>query len=134
MTKLREPTNGSMNTIIGENSHLEGEFDIVGSVKVEGTVKGRLHVSDRLVIGQGGAVFADIVVADAIIGGEFVGTIEAESRVELESTARVRGELKTRHLVVQEGAVFRGTIKSGDDDVALTDDQSAEHDESHMPE
>lgn len=115
MAKRELGTNGSMNTIIGENSRLEGEFDIVGSVKVEGTLKGRLHATERLVVGQGGVVYADIDVRDAIIGGEFTGTIEAQSRVELESSARVRADLKTLNLVIQEGAVFRGNIESGDE-------------------
>jgi len=114
MAKYHESSNGAMNTIIGENSRLEGEFDIVGSVKVEGILKGRLRASERLVIGEGGAVLADIFVRDAIIGGQFTGTIDAESRVELESTARVRGEMRTRQLVIQEGAVFQGTIESGE--------------------
>lgn len=104
-----------MNTIIGENSRLEGTFDIVGSVKVEGLLRGRLRATERLVIGEGGTVCADTVVRDAIIGGEFTGTIDAETRVELESSARVHGELRTRHLIIQEGAQFRGRIESGDE-------------------
>jgi cytoskeletal protein CcmA (bactofilin family) len=115
MAKIANGTvNGSMNTIIGEESQLEGEFDIVGSVKVEGTLKGKLKASERLVVGQGGVVIADIEVRDAIIGGEFTGTITAVSRVELESSAKVRADLKTVHLVIHEGAMFQGNIESGD--------------------
>lgn len=125
MARFNESSNGSMNTIIGERSRLEGEFEIAGSVKVEGTLKGRLRATERLVIGEGGAVLADIVVRDAIIGGEFTGTIDAESRVELEATARVRGELKTSHLVIQEGAVFQGNVESGEDAI-LAEDMGAE--------
>ncbi len=116
MVKRDAGNGGSMNTIVGENSRLEGDFEIVGSVKVEGTLKGKLTASERLVVGQGGVVFADIDVRDAVIGGEFTGTIVAESRVELESTARVRADLRTRHLVIQEGALFRGNIESGDEE------------------
>jgi cytoskeletal protein CcmA (bactofilin family) len=110
-----------MNTVIGESSHFEGEFDIAGSIKVEGTLKGRLRATERLVIGESGTVLADIVVRDAIIGGEFTGIIDAESRVELEGTARVRGELKTRHLIIQEGAIFQGNVDSGEEG-SLTED------------
>lgn len=115
MVKRDVGNGGSMNTIVGENSRLEGDFEIVGSVKIEGTLKGKLTASERLVVGQGGVVYADIDVRDAVIGGEFTGTIVAESRIELESTAQVRADLRTRHLVIQEGALFRGNIESGDE-------------------
>mgnify|MGYP000083849217 CR=1 FL=1 len=120
MVKRDAGNGGSMNTIVGENSRLEGEFEIVGSVKIEGTLKGKLSASERLVVGQGGVVFADIDVRDAVIGGEFTGTIVAEARIELESSARVRANLRTRHLVIQEGALFRGNIESGDDEFLKT--------------
>lgn len=107
-----------MNTIIGEDSKLEGQFEISGSIKIEGAVKGRLHASERLVVGEGGSVTGNVTVRDAIIGGEFVGEIIAESRIELESTAKVRADLKTVHLVIQEGAVFRGNIESGEGEFA----------------
>ena len=109
----REQSNGSMNTIIGGKSQLEGSFDIVGSIKVEGKLKGSLRATEQLVVGQGASVMADIEVREAIIGGQFTGTINAGDRVELESTARVQADLKTTHLVIHEGAVFHGNIQSG---------------------
>ena len=105
-----------MNTIIGGKSQLEGSFDIVGSIKVEGRLKGVLRASEQLVVGQGASVMADIDVREAIIGGQFTGTINAGERVELESTARVQADLKTTHLVIHEGAIFHGNIQSGKTD------------------
>ena len=114
-----KPSNGSMNTIIGEDSSLEGYFEIVGSVKVEGILKGTLIATERLVVGQGGTVLADINVRDAIIGGHFMGNIVAESRVELEANAKVRADLKTRHLIIHEGATFYGSVESGEEPFPL---------------
>ena len=109
----REQSNGSMNTIIGGKSRLEGNFQIVGSVKVEGVLKGALNASEQLVVGQGARVMADLEVKQAVIGGQFTGTITASERIELESTARVQADLKTSHLVIHEGAIFHGNIDSG---------------------
>ncbi len=119
------PSNGSMNTIIGEDSTLEGTFDIVGSVKVEGVLKGSLRATERLVVGQGGMVLANITVRDAIIGGQFIGNIDAESRVELEESAKVRADLKTRHLVIHEGATFYGSVESGEEPFPAESDGAA---------
>lgn len=115
MAKFQAIASATINTIIGENSKVVGDFDIVGSVKVEGYLKGRLTTSERLVIGLGGVVLADANVRDAIIGGSFTGTLYAETRVEMESTAKVRGDVRTRQLVIHEGAEYEGSITRGEE-------------------
>jgi cytoskeletal protein CcmA (bactofilin family) len=47
-----------------------------------------------------------------IIEGEVVGRIAAAERIELREHARVRGDLETPALVIEETAVFEGQTKS----------------------
>ncbi|OQB39686.1 MAG: Polymer-forming cytoskeletal [Candidatus Latescibacteria bacterium ADurb.Bin168] len=115
MAKFQAVTSATINTIIGENSRVVGDFDIAGSIKVEGFLKGKLTTSERLVIGLGGVVLADANVRDAIIGGTFTGTLYAETRVEMESTAKVRGDVRTKQLVIHEGAEYEGNISRGEE-------------------
>jgi len=118
MAKFQAVTSATINTIIGENSRVVGDFDIAGSIKVEGFLKGKLTTSERLVIGLGGVVLADANVRDAIIGGTFTGTLYAETRVEMESTAKVRGDVRTKQLVIHEGAEYEGNISRGEESSA----------------
>ena len=115
MAKFQAVTSATINTIIGENSRVVGDFDIAGSIKVEGFLKGKLTTSERLVIGLGGVVLADANVRDAIIGGTFTGTLYAETRVEMESTAKVRGDVRTKQQVIHEGAEYEGNISRGEE-------------------
>jgi cytoskeletal protein CcmA (bactofilin family) len=115
MAKFQAVASATINTIIGENSRVVGDFDIAGSIKVEGFLKGKLTTSERLVIGLGGVVLADANVRDAIIGGTFTGTLYAETRVEMESTAKVRGDVRTKQLVIHEGAEYEGNISRGEE-------------------
>ncbi|MDP6125283.1 MAG: polymer-forming cytoskeletal protein [Candidatus Latescibacteria bacterium] len=108
------PPDGAIDTLIGENSAVEGSFDIATGIKVEGQLKGSLKSPGTLSVGPNGKIEAEIEVREAIIAGTVVGEIVAEHRVELESTSRVYADLKTSLLIIEEGAVFRGKVESGE--------------------
>jgi cytoskeletal protein CcmA (bactofilin family) len=61
-----------------------------------------------LILDQNGEIDGDIVVSVAIIRGRLRGDIRASERVELESDARVIGDIETLELLVQPGAEFEG--------------------------
>ena len=107
---------GAMNTIVGKGSAFEGSFQVESSIRVDGVLRGKLTASDTLVVGKEGEVKADVTVKNAVVGGRFVGTLEASNKVVLESSSSLFGDLKAKLLVVEEGAVFRGKCESGDSD------------------
>lgn len=126
MAKFQSASGATISTIIGEHSSVTGEFEIVGSLKIEGSLKGRLHATERLVVGLGGVVVADAVVRDAIIGGSFTGSLFADARVELEATANVRGDVRTKQLVIHEGAQYEGNISRGEEGTTRNNPEASE--------
>jgi cytoskeletal protein CcmA (bactofilin family) len=66
---------------------------------------------DTLVVGESGQVQADIAAGTVIIGGLVEGTIVASQLVQLNATARVKGNLETPMLSVEKGAQFNGALK-----------------------
>lgn len=95
-------------TMIGEGSVFEGIISVPHSVRIDGTLRGKIETSEVLTIGKGGVVEADIIAKSAIIGGRVSGNIIVEERVELEANATLIGDLKTKDLVICEGAIFHG--------------------------
>ena len=100
--------NKGLYTMIGEGTVFEGKITVPHSIRIDGTFKGQIETSEILTIGNAGIVEADIKAKSAIIGGKIVGNVSVEERVELESNASLIGDLKTRDLVINEGAVFHG--------------------------
>jgi cytoskeletal protein CcmA (bactofilin family) len=43
-----------------------------------------------------------------VIGGKVSGNILAKDKVELQSKAEVEGDITTKNLIIEEGAVFHG--------------------------
>ncbi|MDQ3556843.1 MAG: polymer-forming cytoskeletal protein [Gemmatimonadota bacterium] len=104
-------------SIVGPGMRIVGDVVTDGSVRVEGQIEGTLRAGKGVVIGKGGEVIGDIFTHDAVVGGRVQGTVTAESRLELQSTCEIDGEIHTRaqHLQLDEGARFNGQIRMLDD-------------------
>ncbi|HHS49667.1 MAG TPA: polymer-forming cytoskeletal protein [candidate division Zixibacteria bacterium] len=98
-----------LNTIIGPASRIAGDIEVQGGLRVDGTVEGKIVATGPLTVGQEGSIVAPSVTASsATIGGSVEGDIEAPERIRLEPSARVIGNIITRVLIIEEGAVFAG--------------------------
>ena len=103
-----------MNTIIGKDSMIEGTIKVQGGVRIDGAVRGRISASESLAVGDSGMVEAELAVKTAVIGGKVFGNIFAQDKIELQSKAVVEGDVTTKNLVVEEGAVFHGRCNMKD--------------------
>ena len=95
-------------TMLGEGTVLEGSLSVPHSIHIDGTVKGKIDTTEDLIVGANGIIQADITARSANIAGKVTGNLSAEERVELLSTSSLNGDLRTRELVIEEGAVFQG--------------------------
>ncbi|MFH2062682.1 MAG: polymer-forming cytoskeletal protein [bacterium] len=102
-------------TIISASVKLEGDFASQGNVLIEGEVEGSLKTEKFLRVGERARIGADVAAASATVAGEIRGNIDITDRLELESTAKVFGDIKTSDLVVASGAVICGRITMGAD-------------------
>lgn len=98
-------------SIIGAGMRVVGDITADGVVKVEGTVVGKVRAARQVLVGKGGEVEGDVFTREAIIGGEVRGSVQAEERVEIQSTSVVHGDIATKRLFVQEGGEINGVVR-----------------------
>ncbi len=103
-----------MNTIIGKDTVITGTIDVKGALRVDGTVKGKIISSDCVTIGATGLVEAEIEANAAVVAGHMVGNIVAQDKIELQAKCEMEGDLKTKSLVIEQGAVFCGACNMKD--------------------
>lgn len=117
---LRMTPGESAISIIGPGMHIQGDVTTDGTVRVEGTVEGTIRAGKAVVLGKEGEIRGNVFTQDAVVGGRITGTVVAESRLELQSTSHVDGEIRARaeHLQLDEGARFNGQIQMIDGDTA----------------
>jgi len=106
-------TEGLMNTIIGKDTIINGTLDVKGALRVDGTVKGKVICSDCVTVGSTGVVEAEIQSNTAIVAGRMLGNINATEKIELQAKCEMEGDLKTKSLVIEQGAVFCGACNMG---------------------
>lgn len=103
-----------MNTIIGKDTVFTGTLDVKGAVRVDGTVKGKVICTDTVTVGTTGYVEADLEGQVVVVAGKVVGNLTATEKLELQAKSDVEGDLKTKSLVVEQGAIFCGSCKMKD--------------------
>jgi len=97
-------------SIIGPGMKVVGDCQCDGTVRVEGTVEGSIKAGKAVVIGRQGAVIGDVHTQDAVVSGRVTGTLIAESRLELQATSQIEGDIRTRRMQLEEGAMLNGTV------------------------
>jgi len=110
LTKQEQPRNDTkLNTIIGPGSHIKGDIEVQGGIRIDGSVEGNINATGPITVGRDGKIITPSITAtSATVGGTIKGDISAKERIRLEPTANVEGNLITELLIVEEGAVFTG--------------------------
>jgi len=108
-------TKGELATIIGKGTKIDGTITIEGSTRIDGTVTGKLDCNDSVTIGPTGSVkTAEIKAKVIIVGGRVEGNLLADEKVELQAKCEVVGDISSKSLLVEHGAIFHGSSNMKD--------------------
>lgn len=110
--KNSQELNQASNRILVGTS-IEGEIKSNGDFRVDGSIKGKIDISGKLVIGEKGSVDGEIVCSYANISGKFKGKLEVNELLSLQETAKVNGDITTGRLSIEPGAEFTGSCSMG---------------------
>ncbi len=97
-----------LHTILLEGTVFEGSIFVPHNLRIDGSFSGKIESSENITVGATGVIKADVKAKSAIIGGKIIGNLMVEDRVELETKSSLIGDLKSKDLVINEGAVFHG--------------------------
>lgn len=114
---MRLPWSGaggdSFETILNEGAEFRGHVSVKGPILIHGRLEGDARCEDRIVVGRTGQVRGDLAARVVTVAGRVHGAVEASELVELRETGHLTGEIHAPRLVVQEGAVYDGTVQMG---------------------
>ncbi len=102
----------SLNTIIGKGTVVCGDVEAAGFSRIDGSIKGNLHVKGRVIIGESSRIEGNISGTIVTIGGVVKGDVLATERALVLSSAVVIGDIVTRWLQVEEGSFIQGRVIS----------------------
>lgn len=122
-----QPGREGVISIIGPGMRVVGDCESEGTLRIEGKVEGSVRAGKAVVVGKDGIVDGDIFTQDAVVGGRVTGSISAESRLELQATCSVEGEIRARRIKLEEGGRLNGNVSIGEGKVDMSGRRSAIH-------
>lgn len=96
---------------IGKSLQLKGEITGSEDLLIDGEVEGNIELKENdLTVGPNGSVKANVSARSITVMGHLRGNVRAGEKIEISKTGSLEGDLSTARIVIEDGAVFRGSI------------------------
>ena len=103
-----------IDSLIGGGTTLTGDIIFTGGLRIDGTVVGNVHASNgeasTLVISEKAKVAGEIKVSHLVVNGAVEGPVHASDYLELQSKARIKGDIYYQRLEMHVGATVEGRL------------------------
>lgn len=104
---------GTSINLIGNGTHIIGDITSNGDVRIDGSLKGNITITGKLVIGPSGILEGQVQCQNADVSGEIKGTINVSELLSLKATAKILGDIVTGKISIEPNATFTGTCNMG---------------------
>ena len=94
---------------MGEDTVFNGSLTFDGTVRIDGKFEGQVITDDTLIVGETGHLVAEISAGTVICMGRVEGTVMASKKVEIHSTSKVVGNVKSPAIYIELGGVLDGS-------------------------
>lgn len=105
---------GAMYNALTHGSKIVGKIVADSDFRIDGEVEGTITCNGKVVIGQKGYLKGSISCVNAEIIGTVEGDIFVSESLSLRATAVIKGDVRTKVLMVEPNAVFNGTCSMKD--------------------
>jgi cytoskeletal protein CcmA (bactofilin family) len=95
-------------TIISAGVLIEGKMSSNGNIRIDGIVNGNVVAEGNISVGENGEINGEINGEVVTVGGKVIGSVTATEKLTLEAKSYLKGDLLTKILVIDAGAVFDG--------------------------
>jgi cytoskeletal protein CcmA (bactofilin family) len=111
---LGRKNKGTIDSLIGISTSIEGNVRFQGGLRIDGQVKGNVIAEgddpSMLVISEHAKVEGEVRVAHLVVNGEIVGPVYSSELLELQPRARITGDVYYKALEMHGGALVAGKL------------------------
>jgi len=103
-----------IDTLIGQNSEIQGDVIFSGGLHVDGVIKGNVYAeSDSgsiLSVSERGVIEGEVRVPNIILNGSVNGDVHAAEHIELAENAKVTGNVFYKLIEMVRGSEVNGNL------------------------
>lgn len=99
-------------SIVSTECYFQGTLSVQGSLRVDGKLEGSVDNARQVIVGEEGKITGDVTAQNVVCAGEIEGNVCAEM-VEVLSKASVKGDIRAKKMIVEEGGRIEGLCNIG---------------------
>ena len=103
-----------IDTLVGADTRIEGDLSFSGGLRVDGAIHGDVAEQNgnpsTLILSEHGRIEGAVTAAKIVLNGKVVGTVKSSHFIELQTKARITGDLHYKSLEMHTGAVIEGKL------------------------
>lgn len=120
---MTAPRTGRMASVLGETGLILGNLQGQGDLELRGRVQGDISLEGRCVVHDTGLVLGTIEASHITVHGTVRGDLLASDTVMISSAGKVEGNLVAPRVELESGARVRGQVRSGPDETRGNDSE-----------
>lgn len=106
---------GRIDSLIGAGTKVQGDVTFEGGLRVDGEIRGNVtsasgEQNSSLVVSEHARIEGEINVSHLVINGTVIGPVFSSELLELQSHARVTGDVQYNTIEIHLGAVVQGRL------------------------
>jgi cytoskeletal protein CcmA (bactofilin family) len=103
-----------IDTLVGAETRLEGDMHFNGGLRVDGAIRGSVveqnGTPSTLILSEHGSIEGAVTAAKIVLNGKVIGPVKSSHFIELQTKARIIGDLYYKSLEMHTGAVIEGKL------------------------
>ncbi len=104
----------TIDSLIGVCTSIEGNVHFKGGLRIDGHVKGNVIAdtseASMLVISEQARIDGEVRAAHVVVNGEINGPVYSSELIELQTRARISGDVHYKALEMMNGALVTGKL------------------------
>jgi cytoskeletal protein CcmA (bactofilin family) len=103
-----------IDTLVGAETRIEGDMHFNGGLRVDGAIRGNVTEQNgtpsTLILSENGKIEGAVTAAKIVLNGKVIGPVKSSHFIELQTKARITGDLYYKSLEMHTGAVIEGKL------------------------
>jgi cytoskeletal protein CcmA (bactofilin family) len=103
-----------IDTLVGAETSIEGDMVFSGGLRVDGTIRGSVTeqhgTPSTIILSEHGRIEGAVTAAKIVLNGAVIGPVKAAQFIEMQTKARITGDLHYKSLEMHTGAVIDGKL------------------------